>query len=88
MKEQKTKIVNPTTGKIVEGDLVDIIEPLDLSHNIKLSDGTILNMKLVISRVVRVPKQYDGDGNPSYVVQSSNIMAVINSPDNLRGDIE
>ena len=88
MKELKTKIVNPSTGKIIEGNIVKIKSPLDLSHNIELSDGTILNFNLVVSRIVRVPDQYDNDGNPFYIMQSSNVLAVINSPDNLRKDIE
>ena len=88
MKELKTKIVNPSTGKIIEGNIVEIKNPLDLSHNIELSDGTILNFNLVVSRIVRVPDQYDNDGNPFYIMQSSNVLAVINSPDNLRKDIE
>ena len=88
MEELKTKIVNPTTGKIIEGNIVEIKNPLDLSHNIELSDGTNLNFKLVVSRIVRAPDQYDNDGNPFYIIQSTNIVAVINSPDNLRKDIE
>ena len=84
MEDQKIKIQNPTDGKIVDAIHVDIKESSELSNKITLKDGTILDIKLVISRVARVPDQWDIDGNPFYIVKHSNIITVLNSPDNLR----
>lgn len=85
---KKIKVLNPITGKMVEGDLVEIETPTDMSHDIELTDGTILRSKFVVSRIVRIPDQYDGDGNPLYSVQHNNIISVINSPDNLKKEME
>ena len=85
---KKIKVLNPVTSKIVEGDLVEIIQPHDMSHNIELSDGTILRSKFVVSRIVRLPDQYDVDGNPLYSIQHNNVISVINSPDNLKKEME
>lgn len=81
---KKTKVLNPKTGEFVEGDLVEILDSHDMSHNLELTDGTILHSKLVVSRIVRIPDQYDQDGNPVYSIQHNNLISVIRSPDNLR----
>ena len=48
-----------------------------------LDDGTVLKLKLVVTDVVRVEGQYDQAGNPVYIVQSTNVLAV-DAPDELR----
>ena len=48
-----------------------------------LDDRTVLKLKLVVTDVVRVDGQYDQAGNPVYVVQSTNVLAV-DAPDELR----
>ena len=40
-------------------------------------------MRLVVSQVIRIPGEYDGEGNPVYSVKSSN-MAVTIAPEILR----
>lgn len=47
------------------------------------SDGTVLRLKLVVTEVLRMIDRYDAEGNPMYVVRSSNVM-VVSPPDNLR----
>lgn len=48
-----------------------------------LEDGTTVRMKTVVSEVVRVPEQFDNEGNPVYVVKSTNLL-VVKAPDNLK----
>ena len=46
-------------------------------------DGTIIRVKLVVTEVLRVVDQFDPEGNPGYVVKSTNVTAV-SAPENLR----
>ncbi|MFN2544767.1 MAG: hypothetical protein ABR600_09415 [Actinomycetota bacterium] len=47
-----------------------------------LSDGTVLNMKLVVTEVVRIDNMYDDQGQPVYSVNSQNVTS-ISVPDEL-----
>lgn len=48
-----------------------------------LDDGTVVRIKLVVTSVVRVDGQFDNDGDPLYMVNSTNVMGV-SSPEDLR----
>jgi hypothetical protein len=48
-----------------------------------LDDGSVVRVKLVVTEIFRVVGQYDPIGNPSYIVNSTNVMNV-SSPDELR----
>jgi cytoskeletal protein CcmA (bactofilin family) len=48
-----------------------------------LEDGTVLKMKLVLKKVLKVDGEFDPEGNPVYVMQSTNVTAV-NAPGNLK----
>lgn len=48
-----------------------------------LDDGSVIKVKLVITNVVRVEDEYDANGLPLYIAQSTNVMAV-SAPDELR----
>lgn len=48
-----------------------------------LDDQTLLKIKVVVTEVLRVEGQYDQAGNPAYVVNSTNVLAV-DAPDELR----
>jgi hypothetical protein len=48
-----------------------------------LDDGTVLRLKLIVTSVVRIDGEYDNEGNPAYLAQSTNVLAV-SSPDELR----
>lgn len=47
-----------------------------------VEDGSVLRVKLVATEVVRVDGQYDQEGNPLYIVNSTNVLAV-SSPEDL-----
>jgi hypothetical protein len=48
-----------------------------------LDDGSVVKIKLVVTNVVRLEGEYDPNGLPVYLAQSTNVMAV-SAPDNLR----
>lgn len=64
-----------------EGKLVDAIE-LDFQtkkeewNEYEVADGTTIRVKLVTSNIVRVQNRYDNEGNPIYLVKSSNVVGV------------
>jgi hypothetical protein len=48
-----------------------------------VDDGTVIRVKLVVTEVLRVEGSYDQQGNPLYLINSTNVTTV-SSPDNLR----
>lgn len=70
-------------GEEVEALPIDINQASEYWNQYLLEDGTAMKMKLVATKVLRVDNRYDNEGNPFYIVQSTNVVSV-NSPDNLR----
>ncbi|MDO8662693.1 MAG: hypothetical protein Q7K98_05690 [Candidatus Omnitrophota bacterium] len=70
-------------GEEMEATPVDINQTNEYWNQYLLDDGTVVKIKLVATKVLRVDSKYDNEGNPLYVIQSTNITAV-NSPDNLK----
>lgn len=50
-----------------------------------LDDGSVVKIKLVVTGVLRLEGQYDQEGNPNYVVKSTNIVATSAPEDKRRG---
>lgn len=50
-----------------------------------LDDGTTVRMKLVVVSAYRVEGEYDMEGNPAYILNSTNVVKT-DSPDDLRRD--
>lgn len=48
-----------------------------------LDDGSVIRIKLVATSALRVDGMFDDEGNPVYVVQSTNVMN-ISTPEELR----
>lgn len=48
-----------------------------------LGDGTVVRVKLVATEAFRIDGRYDNEGNPLYLVRSSNVM-VVSAPPSLR----
>jgi hypothetical protein len=70
-------------GEEVEATLIEINQAGEQWNQYLLDDGTIIKMKLVATKVLRVDDKYDKEGNPVYFVQSTNVISVA-APDNLR----
>ncbi len=62
-------------GRQVEGRRVQFEAVEEPWTKCKLSDGTIIRLKLVVADIVRLPEDLPGE-EPRYVVKSSNIVAV------------
>jgi hypothetical protein len=70
-------------GEEVEATPVEINQAGEQWNQYLLDDGTMIKMKLVATKVLRVDNKYDKEGNPVYFVQSTNVISVA-APDNLR----
>jgi len=77
----KTKI--NFNGEEVEALPIDINQTNEYWNQYLLDDGTVIKMKLVATKVLRVDNKYDQEGNPLYIIQSTNITSV-NAPVNLK----
>jgi hypothetical protein len=67
----------------VEALPIDINQTNEYWNQYLLDDGTVIKMKLVATKVLRIDNKYDLEGNPLYIIQSTNITSV-NAPDNLK----
>ena|GEM_PF-668713 len=68
---------------LAEAEDIDFIEEKEDWNIYKLSDGSILKVKLVLTSVKRL-KKWNPDGTPVYVINSQNIVRVINVPKELK----
>jgi hypothetical protein len=50
-----------------------------------VDDGSVVRIKLVVTDIFRIDGTYDSEGNPIYLVKSTNVTA-ISSPESLRSD--
>ena len=83
MTERKKK-VKINDGTLVEGTVVDIVESTERFSVVRLEDGTTLRTKLSVLEAVRIDGQWDKEDNPLYVVKQQNIVAIVESPENLK----
>jgi hypothetical protein len=72
-------------GRTVEVTELSFRSPGENWNEYLLDDGTVVRMKLVVTEVARVEGEYDADGNPAYLIKSTNVTA-ISAPDELRRD--
>ncbi|MBM3249298.1 MAG: hypothetical protein FJZ09_00420 [Candidatus Omnitrophica bacterium] len=79
--EEKIKI--NFGGEEVDATPIEVNQASEYWNQYLLDDGSVIKMKLVATKVLRVDNKYDAEGNPVYFVQSQNVMSV-NSPDNLK----
>jgi hypothetical protein len=70
-------------GEEVEATPIEISQAGEQWNQYLLDDGTMIKMKLVATKVLRIDNKYDKEGNPVYFVQSTNVISVA-APDNLR----
>ncbi len=82
MPRNKKKLRTPD-GNEVEATVIDVTGTHEMWNDYMLEDGTSLRLKVVVTEVLRLDDRYDGEGNPVYMIRSSNVLHVT-SPDNLR----
>ena len=78
------RVKSPTTGEIVDAEVIEIEEISDPPTRITLADGTRLRLKTDVMEVMRFNGEWDNDGNPLYNVRSASFIAVLESPDQLK----
>jgi len=70
-------------GEELQAQPIDINQTEEHWNQYLLDDGTVVKMKLVATKVLRVDEKFDPEGNPLYIIQSTNITSV-NAPENLK----
>ena len=77
------KVMINMGGKQVQATPVDVNHSGEKWNEYLLEDGTVLKMKLVLKKVFKVDGEYDDEGNPVYVMQSTNVTS-ISAPNDLK----
>jgi hypothetical protein len=78
------KVVSPLSQREVEGTQVDFESTAEPWASYKLSDGSVLKVRTILTAILRLEGEYDAAGNPIYTVSSQTVVQV-NAPKNLRG---
>ena len=72
-----------TTSDLKQAEDVDFTEEKEYWNVYKLSDGTTLKIKLILRGIKRL-KKWNPDGSPIYVINSTNVVRVIDVPKELK----
>lgn len=88
MAVEHKKTIKLPTGETVVCSIVDILESIERSNEVRLSDGTILKVKIVTTEVSRVDDRWDEDGNPMYAIKSQNIVTVFETQESLKRKVK
>ncbi len=70
-------------GRDVDAVPVEINQASEVWNQYLLDDGSVVKIKMVATKVLRVEGVYDEERNPVYLVRSTNIMSVA-SPESLK----
>lgn len=70
-------------GREIETVEVDFRVVKEDWNEYELADGTKIRVKAVTSNINRAIDEFDSDGNPLYLVKSSNVLA-LSVPENLK----
>ena len=81
-------LTSPTTGKMSTATVVEIEEIADKPVIVSLADGSRIRIRVDVIEVVRFDDEWDGEGHPLYQVRSGNIVAVLESPPELRRKLQ
>lgn len=73
-------------GGMVDGTELGFRSSGEYWNEYLIDDGTVVRLKVVVMDVVRVDGMYDDEGNPQYMIKSSNLM-VVSAPTELRREI-
>lgn len=68
---------------LAEAEDLDFEDQTEVWNEYKLEDGSTLKVKLVLQGVKRLDK-CNPDGNPVYMIQSKNIVRVVDIPEKLK----
>ena len=85
---RRRKTVKDQDGNVVNGTVVEVTESTERFGQTKLEDGTIIKTKLTVIEVIRLDNKWDSNNNPAYIVQSQNVVAVVESPESLKRKVQ
>lgn len=80
------KVMINMGGRQVQATPVDVNQSGERWNEYFLEDGTVLKMKLVLKKVFKVEGEFDEEGNPVYVMQSTNVTSVSAPGDSKKKD--
>ncbi|MFC1770051.1 hypothetical protein ACFLZI_03255 [Nitrospirota bacterium] len=78
----KNKTVKGPNGPM-DAVVLDVTSAQENWNTYLLEDGTVLKLKVVATEVARVEGHFDQEGNPLYMVKSTNVVTV-DPPDELK----
>jgi hypothetical protein len=84
--ERKTKVL--FNDQMVDGMEVPVEESTERWSEVKLEDGTIMRVKMIVISVVRINEQYDPQGNPMYLTNMAPTVAIVETPPQLRRKVQ
>ena len=70
-------------GRRVNVVPVDVTQAQERWNEYLLDDGSVLKVKLVVTKIFRAENERDQEGNPLYIFQSTNISSV-NAPEHTK----
>ncbi len=70
-------------GNFIEGTVMPFQTGGEHWNEYIVDDGSLLRVKLVATEVIRLDGQYDQEGNPVYILNSTNVL-VVAAPDELK----
>ena len=73
--ERKRRINIPGQGEI-DATEVGFRGSGEYWNEYLLDDGTVARLKLVVTAVYRLDGEFDDKGQPAYVIESSNVVAI------------
>lgn len=65
----------PYQGRQVEGKSIDFLTRKEDFNEYQLTDGKILRIKMVVTRIIKLEEEKTPDGKPVYLIQSQNVVA-------------
>lgn len=80
-----TKVVSPLSQREVEAVEVDFETESEPWSTYRLSDGTTLKLRTMVTGVFRFEGEHDQMGNPVYTVNHTTMIRVVGAPKHLKG---
>lgn len=72
-------------GQEVQGTVMPFQTAVESFNEYLVDDGTVVNIKLVVTEILKLDDAYDPQGQPVYLINSTNVTSV-SVPDDLRRD--
>ena len=74
------------SDQTVEGTVMPFQAQVENFNEYLVEDGTVIHIKLVMAEILRIDGAYDEQGNPVYVMNSTNVVSISAPEDLLRSE--